>query len=202
MAKIADDNLFVGLDIGTVSISALVGEVLPDGKINIIGVGTSPSRGMDKGGVNDLESVVKSVQRAVDQAELMAECKISRVFISISGKHIASRIEKGMGAISEQEVSQDDMDRVIHTAKSVKIGDEQRILHVIPQEFTIDYQEGIKNPLVLSVRSTLYHAKKCFHMLCFHSSLSWTPDDTFSIFVLSFLPQFILFFLASQCLEM
>src|SRR5690606_27086598 len=99
------------------------------------------------GGVNDLESVVKSVQRAIDQAELMAECQISNVFLSISGRHITSRIEKGMGTISEGEVSQEDMDRAIHTAKSIKISEEQRILHVIPQEFTIDYQEGIKNPL-------------------------------------------------------
>ena len=150
MTKTADDNIIVGLDIGTATVSALVGEVLPDGQINIIGAGSSPSRGMDKGGVNDLESVVKSVQRAVDQAELMAECQISNVFISISGRHIASRIEKGMGTISDEEVSQEDMDRAIHTAKSIKIGDEQRILHVIPQEFTIDYQEGIKNPLGLS----------------------------------------------------
>ncbi len=94
MTKVADDNIIVGLDIGTATVSALVGEILPDGKINIIGAGSSPSRGMDKGGVNDLESVVKSVQRAIDQAELMAECQISRVFISLSGKHIASRIEK------------------------------------------------------------------------------------------------------------
>lgn len=150
MTKSSDDNIIVGLDIGTATISALVGEVLPDGQINIIGAGSSPSRGMDKGGVNDLESVVKSVQRAVDQAELMAECQITNVFISLSGRHIASRIEKGMGAISDQEVSQEDMDRAIHTAKSIKISDEQRILHVIPQEFTIDYQEGIKNPLGLS----------------------------------------------------
>lgn len=150
MTKVADDNIIVGLDIGTATVSALVGEILPDGQINIIGSGSSPSRGMDKGGVNDLESVVKSVQRAIDQAELMAECQISRVFISLSGKHIASRIEKGMGTISDEEVSQEDMDRAIHTAKSIKIGDEQRILHVIPQEFTIDYQEGIKNPLGLS----------------------------------------------------
>ena len=150
MTKAADDNIIVGLDIGTATVSALVGEILPDGQINIIGAGSSPSRGMDKGGVNDLESVVKSVQRAIDQAELMAECQISRVFISLSGKHIASRIEKGMGTISDEEVSQEDMDRAIHTAKSIKIGDEQRILHVIPQEFTIDYQEGIKNPLGLS----------------------------------------------------
>ena len=150
MTKSTDENIVVGLDIGTATVSALVGEVLPDGQINILGAGSSPSRGMDRGGVNDLESVVKSIQRAVDQAELMAECEISSVYLSLSGKHIASRIEKGMGAISEEEVTQDDMDRVIHTAKSIKIGDEKRILHVIPQEFTIDYASGIKNPLGLS----------------------------------------------------
>ncbi|MDA9556382.1 cell division protein FtsA [Vibrio sp.] len=144
------ENILVGLDIGTSSITALVGEILPDEQINIIGAGSSPSRGMDKGGVNDLESVVKSVQRAIDQAELMSECSIEKVSISLSGNHIASRIENGMGTISDEEVSQDDIDRAIHTAKSVKVGDEQRILHVIPQEFTIDYQEGIKNPLGLS----------------------------------------------------
>ena len=168
MTKIADDNIIVGLDIGTASVSALVGEVLPDGQINIIGSGSSPSRGMDKGGVNDLESVVKSVQRAVDQAELMAECKINNVYISLSGRHIASRIEKGMGTISDEEVSQDDMDRAIHTAKSIKIGDEQRILHVIPQEFTIDYQEGIKNPLGLSgVRMEV-----SVHLISCHSDMA------------------------------
>lgn len=150
MSKAAEGNIIVGLDIGTAKVSALVGEILPDGVVNVIGIGTSPSRGMDKGGVNDLESVVKSIQRAVDQAELMAECQITSVYISLSGKHISSMIEKGMGPISDEEVSQDDMDSVIHTAKSVKIGDEQRILHVIPQEFAIDYQEGIKNPLGLS----------------------------------------------------
>lgn len=150
MSKAAEDKIIVGLDIGTAKVSALVGEILPDGQVNIIGMGSCPARGMDKGGVNDLESVVKSVQRAVDQAELMAECQITSVYISLSGKHISSMIEKGMGPISDEEVSQDDMDSVIHTAKSVKIGDEQRILHVIPQEFAIDYQEGIKNPLGLS----------------------------------------------------
>lgn len=150
MSKTTEGNIVVGLDIGTAIVSALVGEVLPDGQINIIGAGSSPSRGMDKGGVNDLESVVKSVRRAIDQAELMAEYQISTVYLSLSGGHIGSRIEKGMGAISDEEVAQDDMDRVIHTAKSIKLGEELRILHVIPQEFTIDYQEGIRNPLGLS----------------------------------------------------
>ncbi len=150
MSKTPEGSIIVGLDIGTNKVSALVGEVLPDGQVSVIGSGSCPSRGMDKGGVNDLESVVKSVQRAIDQAELMAECTITSVFISLSGKHIASQIEKGMGSISEEEVTQDDMDSVIHTAKSVKIGDEQRTLHVIPQEFSIDLQKGIRNPIGLS----------------------------------------------------
>ncbi|MGF1758456.1 cell division protein FtsA [Photobacterium sagamiensis] len=150
MTKAADKKLIVGLDIGTSKVCALVGEVLPDGNVNVIGVGSSPSRGMDKGGVNDLESVVKSVQRAVDQAELMADCQISSVYLSLSGKHIRCQTEKGMVPISDKEVTQDDVDNVIHTAKSVKISDEHRTLHVIPQEFAIDYQDGIKNPVGLS----------------------------------------------------
>ncbi|MGL5758063.1 cell division protein FtsA [Plesiomonas sp.] len=150
MTKATDRKLVVGLEIGTFKVSALVGEVLPDGMLNIIGVGSSSSRGMDKGGVNDLESVVKSVQRAVDQAELMADCQISSVYLALSGKHISCQNEMGIVPISDEEVSQEDVDNVIHTAKSVKTKEEHRILHVIPQEFAIDYQEGIKNPVGLS----------------------------------------------------
>ncbi len=150
MNKTTDKSLIVGLDIGTSKVSTLVSEVLPDGTINVLGVGSSPSRGMDKGGVNDLESVVKSVQRAVNEAEMMADCQISSVYLSLSGKHIHCQTERGMGTISDEDVTQDDIDNVIHTAKSVKISDEQRVLHVIPQEYKIDYQEGIKNPLGLS----------------------------------------------------
>ncbi|MDP2568830.1 cell division protein FtsA [Photobacterium damselae subsp. piscicida] len=151
MTKAADKKLIVGLDIGTSKVCALVGEILPDGNVNVIGVGNSPSKGMDKGGVNDLESVVKSVQRAIDQAELMIDdFQISSVYLSLSGKHIRCQTEKGMVPISDKEVTQDDVDNVIHTAKSVKISDEHRTLHVIPQEFAIDYQEGIKNPVGLS----------------------------------------------------
>ncbi|MBM7037495.1 cell division protein FtsA [Vibrio sp. qd031] len=168
MTKHTDDDLVVGLDIGTSSVTAIVGEMLPDGQINVIGVGTSPARGMDKGGVNDLEAVTKSVQRAIDEAALMADCTISKVFLSISGQHITSRIEKGMGTISDEEVAQEDIERVIHTAKSIKIGDEERILHVIPQEFTIDYQAGIKNPVGLSgVRMEV-----SVHMISCHSDMA------------------------------
>ena len=125
-------------------------EVLPDGMVNIIGVGSCPSRGMDKGGVNDLESVVKCVQRAIDQAELMADCQISSVYLALSGKHISCQNEIGMVPISEEEVTQEDVENVVHTAKSVRVRDEHRVLHVIPQEYAIDYQEGIKNPVGLS----------------------------------------------------
>ena len=150
MTKTADRNLIVGLDIGTTKVAVLVGEVLPDGEINIIGLGTHSARGMDKGGVNDLESVVKSLQRAVDEAEMMADCHISSVFLGVSGRHIECRNEKGMVPISDEEVSQDDVDNVIHTAKSVRLPEEHRVLHVLPQEYSIDYQGGIKNPIGLS----------------------------------------------------
>lgn len=150
MTKATDRNLIVGLDIGTTKVAVLVGEVLPDGEINIVGLGTHAARGMDKGGVNDLESVVKSLQRAVDEAEMMADCHISTVFLGISGRHIECRNEKGMVPISDEEVTQEDVDNVIHTAKSVRLPEEHRVLHVLPQEYSIDYQEGIKNPIGLS----------------------------------------------------
>ncbi|MGL4206414.1 MAG: cell division protein FtsA [Aeromonadaceae bacterium] len=150
MTKTADRNLIVGLDIGTTKVAVLVGELLPDGEINIIGLGTHSARGMDKGGVNDLESVVKSLQRAVDEAEMMADCHISSVFLGVSGRHIECRNEKGMVPIADEEVSQEDVDNVIHTAKSVRLPEDHRVLHVLPQEYSIDYQEGIKNPIGLS----------------------------------------------------
>ncbi|MBP8173522.1 MAG: cell division protein FtsA [Aeromonadaceae bacterium] len=150
MTKTAERNLIVGLDIGTTKVAVLVGEVLPDGEINIIGLGTHSARGMDKGGVNDLESVVKSLQRAVDEAEMMADCHISSVFLGVSGRHIECRNEKGMVPIADEEVNQDDVDNVIHTAKSVRLPEDHRVLHVLPQEYSIDYQEGIKNPIGLS----------------------------------------------------
>lgn len=150
MIKKTDRKLVVGLEIGTFKVSALIGEILPDGMINIIGVGNYPSNGMDKGGVNDLESVVKCVQIAINQAELMANCQISSVYQSLSGKHVSCQNEIGMVPVSEDEVTQDDVDNVIHTAKSVRVREEHRILHVIPQEYAIDCQERIKNPVGLS----------------------------------------------------
>lgn len=148
--KSAEKKLVVGLEVGTYKVLALVGEVLPDGVVNVIGVGHCPSKGVDKGGVNDLESVVKSIQRAVDQAELMADCQISSVYLALSGKHIRCQNEIGMVPIAEEDVTLEDVENVVHTAKSVRILDEHRILHVIPQEYSIDLQEGIKNPIGLS----------------------------------------------------
>lgn len=150
MTKNQDRNLIVGLDIGTAKVAVIIGEVLPDGEISVVGLGNHQSRGMDKGGVNDLDSVVRSVQRAIDQAELMADCQVSSVYLSISGKHIDCQNENGMVSINDEEVTQDDVDSVIHTAKSVKIPNERRILHVLPQEFSIDVQDGIKSPIGMS----------------------------------------------------
>ncbi len=150
MTKNQDRNLIVGLDIGTSKVAVIIGEVLPDGEISVVGLGSHPSRGMDKGGVNDLDSIVRSVQRALDQAELMADCQVASVYLGISGKHIQCQNENGMVSINDEEVTQDDMDNVIHTARSVKIPTERRIIHVVPQEFAIDVQEGIKSPIGMS----------------------------------------------------
>ncbi|GLX85905.1 cell division protein FtsA [Thalassotalea loyana] len=150
MAKVTERNLVVGLDIGTSKISVAVGEITPDNKLSIVGVGNQPSRGMDKGGVNDLNLVIQSIKRAINEAELMADCHISSVYLGISGKHISCQNENGMVPINDKEVTQEDVDNVIHTARSVPISAERRLLHVLPQEFSIDVQDGIKSPIGMS----------------------------------------------------
>ena len=150
MSKVNERNLVVGLDIGTSKISVAVGEITHDNKLSIVGVGNQPSRGMDKGGVNDLNLVIQSIQRAINEAELMADCRISSVYLGISGKHISCQNENGMVPINDKEVIQEDVDNVIHTARSVPISAERRMLHVLPQEYTIDCQEGIKSPIGMS----------------------------------------------------
>ncbi|MBD1389962.1 cell division protein FtsA [Neiella sp. HB171785] len=147
MAKSNERKLIVGLDIGTSKVCALVGEILANGELSIVGVGNHASRGMDKGGVNDLDSIVRCVQRAVQEAELMADCQIASVYLGISGRHIKCQNENGMVSINGEEVTQEDVDNVIHTAKSIPISDERRLLHVLPQEFSIDCQEDIKSPI-------------------------------------------------------
>ena len=150
MSKVADRNLVVGLDIGTSKISVAVGEITHDNKLSIIGVGNQPARGMDKGGVNDLNLVIQSVQRAINEAELMANCQISSIYLGISGKHVSCQNENGMVPINDKEVIQEDVDNVIHTARSVPISAERRMLHVLPQEYSIDCQDGIKSPIGMS----------------------------------------------------
>jgi cell division protein FtsA len=150
MAKKSEKNIIVGLDIGTSKVAAIVGEVNLDGDVEIVGLGQSPSRGLKKGVVVNLESTVNSIQRAVQEAELMAGCDISSVFVGIAGSHIHSLNSHGIVAISNKEVSQSDVDRVIDSARAVAVPADQKILHVLPQEFVIDGQEGIKEPVGMS----------------------------------------------------
>ncbi|MGR9107024.1 MAG: cell division protein FtsA [Gammaproteobacteria bacterium] len=150
MAKKTDRNLIVGLDIGTSKVAAIVGEMTDEGNIEVIGIGSNPSRGLKKGVVVNLESTVQSIQRAIDEAELMAGCKINSVFAGIAGSHIGSLNSHGIVAIKDKEVTQDDVDRVIDSARAVAIPADQKILHILPQEFIIDRQEGIKEPVGMS----------------------------------------------------
>lgn len=150
MAKRADKNLLVGLDIGTSKVVAIVGEVSPDNEIEIIGIGSSRSRGLKKGVVVNIESTVHSIQRAVEEAELMAGCEIHSVYAGIAGSHIRSLNSHGIVAIRDNEVAVGDVDRVIDAARAVAIPADQKILHILPQEFVIDKQEGIKEPIGMS----------------------------------------------------
>ncbi len=141
----------VGLDIGTSKVVALVGEITDRGTIEVIGIGTHPSRGMRKGIVVNIESTVQSIQRAVDEAELMAGCQIDSVYVGIAGNHIRSLNSNGVVAIRDKsEVARDDIDRVTDAARAVAIPADQKILHVLPQEYIIDSQIGVKEPLGMS----------------------------------------------------
>jgi len=147
MAKRSDQNLMVGLDIGTSKIGAIVADIGPNGEIEVIGIGSHPSKGLKKGVVVNIESTTQSIQRAVEDAERMAGCQIDSVFAGIAGSHIQSLNSHGIVAIRDKEVTQADVDRVIDAAKAVAIPADQRLLHVIPQEFVIDDQDGIKEPV-------------------------------------------------------
>jgi cell division protein FtsA len=150
MARKADKNVIVGLDIGTSKVVALVGEITADGAIEVIGLGSQPSRGLKKGVVVNIESTVQSIQRAVEEAELMADCEINAVYAGIAGSHVRSLNSHGVVAIRDREVTHGDVEHVIDAAKAVAIPADQRILHVLPQEFIIDGQEGIRDPIGMS----------------------------------------------------
>jgi len=140
------ENIVVGLDIGTTKICAVVGET-SNGDINIIGIGTSPSIGLRKGVVVNIESTVDSIKKAVEEAELMAGCEISSVYAGIAGGHITGFNSRGIVAIKGNEITQADVDRVIDAARAVAIPLDREVIHVLPQEFIVDDQTGIQNPV-------------------------------------------------------
>ena len=150
MPKNPDKNLIVALDIGTSKIAALVGEIGQDNQIEVIGFGTHASHGLKRGVVVSIESTVQSIQRAIEEAEFMAECDIRSAYTGIAGSHIRSLNSHGIVAIRDREVNKSDVDRVIDAAKAVAIPADQKILHILPQEFIIDNQEGVREPVGMS----------------------------------------------------
>ena len=142
--------MIVGLDIGTSKIVAIVGELSPEGELSVVGIGSHRSSGLKKGVVVNIDSTVQSIQRAVEEAELMAGCQIHSVYAGIAGSHIRSLNSHGIVAIKDREVFSQDIERVIDAAQAVAIPADQRILHILPQEYRIDDQDGVKEPLGMS----------------------------------------------------
>ncbi len=142
-----EGKMVVALDIGTSKIIALIGEVNDEGGIEIIGIGKHPSRGMKKGVVVNIDSTIEAIQRAVEEAELMAGVNINSAYAGIAGSHIQSLNSHGIVAIKDKEVTESDLDRVMDAARAVAIPADQRILHVLPQDYVIDQQEGIREPI-------------------------------------------------------
>jgi len=148
--KPINKDLLVGIDIGTSKVVTLVGELTADGKLNVIGYGSHPSQGLKRGVVVNIESTVQSIQKSVEDAELMAGCEIYSAFTGIAGSHIRSLNSHGIVAIRDHEVTVSDVDRVLDAAKAIAIPADQRILHVLPQEFIIDNQDSIREPVGMS----------------------------------------------------
>jgi cell division protein FtsA len=145
-----NDQVLVGLDIGTSKIACVVAESLPDGKLDVIGIGTHPSRGLRKGVVVNIESTVESIRLAIEEAELMSGVDIQSVFAGIAGSHIRGYNSHGVVASKGSEVMQEDVERVIDAAKAMNIPADQKILHILPQEYIIDNQDGIREPIGMS----------------------------------------------------
>ena len=143
-------NLIVGLDIGTSKVVAVVAEVLPDGRHEVIGLGQHESKGLKKGVVVNIEATIASIQAALEEAELMADCKMRTVYTGIAGSHIRSFNSRGMVAIKDKEVTAADVARVIETARAVNIPTDQQFLHTVSQEFVVDNQEGVREPIGMS----------------------------------------------------
>ncbi len=143
------EHLVVGVDIGTTKICAIVGEVTPNG-INIVGIGNQPSKGLRKGVVINIDSTVQSIQQAIEEAELMAGCDIHSVFAGIAGGHIRGFNSHGVVAVKDREVRSTDVDRVIDAAKAIPIPTDREVLHILPHEFIVDEQDGIRDPVGMS----------------------------------------------------
>jgi cell division protein FtsA len=143
-------NMVVGLDIGTSKIAAIIGKIRPDGLIEVVGMGTHPSRGLKKGVVVNIDSTVESIQRAIDEAERMSGYTAQNVFVGIAGSHVKSFNSNGMVAIRNQDVQADDIARVMDAAQTIAIPGDQRVLHILSQEYIIDNQGGIREPIGMS----------------------------------------------------
>ena len=150
MAKREEKKLIVGLDIGTSKVVAIIGEVSDGEKIKVIGLGWHPSRGLKRGVVVNIDSTIQSIRRAIEEAEKMAECEAVGVFAGISGSHIRSLNSNGTVAIKDYEVTAGDVSRVLEVAKAVPISADQKLLHTVAQEYIIDGQEGIREPVGMS----------------------------------------------------
>ncbi|MFK5985022.1 MAG: cell division protein FtsA [Pseudomonadota bacterium] len=150
MTRRTEKNLIVGLDIGTSKVVTIVAEINTAGEVEIIGMGEHPSRGMKKGVVVNIESTVNSIRRSVEEAELMAGCEIHSVNVGIAGSHISSMNSHGMVAIKDKEVTDEDVERVMDAARAVAIPADRKIIHIMPQQFLIDDQEGIREPVGMS----------------------------------------------------
>ncbi|HKJ70408.1 MAG TPA: cell division protein FtsA, partial [Gammaproteobacteria bacterium] len=150
MTRNPENNLIVGLDIGTSKVCAVVGTRSAGGEVEIIGIGRHPSRGLRKGVVVNIESTVASIRAAVEEAELMAGCSIDAVYAGIAGSHIRGHNSQGVVAIKNQEVDEADVQRVIDNGKAFALPTDQKVLHVLPQEFIIDNQEGVREPIGMS----------------------------------------------------
>ena len=145
-----EKNLIIGLDIGTSKVVAIVAELMGDGSMNVIGLGQHVSRGLKKGVVINIDSTVNAIQRAIEEAELMADCTIKNVFTGIAGSHVQSINARGMVKIKDAEVTQADVARVIETAQAIALPSDQQILHILTQEYIIDGQEDVREPLGMS----------------------------------------------------
>jgi len=146
MQKKNVQTMVVGLDVGTSKIVAIVGEIKDDGSVEVIGIGSHPSRGLKRGVVVDIESTEQSIQRAIGEAELMSGCEINSVYAGITGNHIRSLNSRGVVGIRDREVSDGDVERVLDSARAVNVSADQQIIHVLPQEYIIDGQDGIRQP--------------------------------------------------------